>query len=150
MRLEVSFDSGMATLFKETRNLKWLGFDISFDLTLLARKVKDVYPVAVSLTEIIRTYTEMEGRLVDEVCNPLQFFVASQFFLFLSHLSLFQVRPLISSHKRDVQYHISKGFEIEWRQSAKLNPFMKNMTDTVTNYKNKVCFNGFKPYINIK
>ena len=90
MRLEVSFDNGMATLFKETRNLKWLGFDISFDLTLLARKVKDVYPVAVSLTEIIRTYTEMEGRLVDEVFFFFFFFsFFFFFFLFFSFLFLF-------------------------------------------------------------
>ena len=89
MRLEVSFDGGMATLFKETRNLKWLGFDISFDLTLLARKVKDVYPIAVSLTEIIRTYSEMEARLVDEVFSFSFLFFSFLFFSFLFFSFLF-------------------------------------------------------------
>lgn len=35
--LEVNFDSQLITLFKEVRNLQWLGFRVPFAITLLSR-----------------------------------------------------------------------------------------------------------------
>ena len=114
LQLRVNFDESMATLFKEVRNLQWLGFSIPWDVARLAQKVKRVYPFAVSLSEIIRTYSQLEDHVKEDV------------------------RLLLSSYKRDVQHNISQGFSVEWQSVVKLEPCVRNLSLSVNTYKEKV------------
>ena len=54
--LSVNFDSQIITLFKEVRNLLWLGFSVPHAIGNTAKDAKKVYPHAVSLMETVRTY----------------------------------------------------------------------------------------------
>ena len=83
--LDINFDSQIITLFKEVRNLQWLGFRVPFSITLLSSSAKQVYPFAVSLKEIIRTYSQTCGKVTPEIA------------------------PLIASYKREVQSNINDG-----------------------------------------
>ena len=56
MVLAVNFDPQIITLFKEVRNLLWLGFQVPHAVGNLAKDAKRVYPHAVSLMETVRTY----------------------------------------------------------------------------------------------
>lgn len=62
-QLAVNFDPQIITLFKEVRNLLWLGFQVPHSITNMAKDAKRVYPHAVSLMETVRTY----GQTLDLV-----------------------------------------------------------------------------------
>ena len=62
-QLAVNFDPQIVTLFKELRNLLWLNFQVPHAITKMAKVAKRVYPHAVSLMEMVRTY----GQLLDLV-----------------------------------------------------------------------------------
>lgn len=55
-QLAVNFDPQIITLFKEVRNLLWLGFQVPHAINNMAKDAKRVYPHAVSLMETVRTY----------------------------------------------------------------------------------------------
>lgn len=63
LQLAVNFDPQIITLFKEIRNLLWLGFSVPHAVTNMAKDAKRVYPHAVSLMETVRTY----GQTLDLV-----------------------------------------------------------------------------------
>lgn len=63
LQLAVNFDPQVITLFKEVRNLLWLGFSVPHAVTNMAKDAKRVYPHAVSLMETVRTY----GQTLDLV-----------------------------------------------------------------------------------
>lgn len=54
LALDINFDPHIITLFKEVRNLQWLGFRVPLNISLVASGAKQVYPFAVSLRETIR------------------------------------------------------------------------------------------------
>lgn len=62
-QLAVNFDPQVITLFKEVRNLLWLGFQVQHTISNMAKDAKRVYPHAVSLMETVRTY----GQTLDLV-----------------------------------------------------------------------------------
>lgn len=62
-QLAVNFDPQIITLFKEVRNLLWLGFQVPHTTSNMAKDAKRVYPHAVSLMETVRTY----GQTLDLV-----------------------------------------------------------------------------------
>ena len=64
-QLAVNFDPQVITLFKEVRNLLWLGFQVQHTIANMAKDAKRVYPHAVSLMETVRTY----GQTLDLVEN---------------------------------------------------------------------------------
>lgn len=57
-QLSVNFNGHVINLFKEVRNLHWLGYNPPRPIMELARSAKRVYPHAVSLMETVRTYTQ--------------------------------------------------------------------------------------------
>jgi dynein heavy chain 1 len=101
-------------LFKEVRNLQWLGFRVPFSITLLSSSAKQVYPFAVSLKEIIRTYTQTSGKITQEI------------------------GPLIASYKKDVQTNLNDGFRLKWESLAKLDPYVRKLSDSVVLLRDKV------------
>jgi dynein heavy chain 1 len=112
--LDINFDSQIITLFKEVRNLQWLGFRVPFSITLLSSSAKQVYPFAVSLKEVIRTYTQTCGKVTTEIS------------------------PLIASYKREVQSNINDGFRLKWESLSKLDGYVKKLSDSVINLRDKV------------
>jgi dynein heavy chain 1 len=86
--LDINFDSQIITLFKEVRNLQWLGFRVPFTITLLSSGAKQVYPFAVSLKDTIKTYTQTLAKVTPDIAL------------------------LIASYKRDVQNLLNEGESI--------------------------------------
>jgi len=54
--LAINFDPQIITLFKEVRNLLWLGFSVPHAIGNIAKDAKRVYPYAVSLVSSIFPY----------------------------------------------------------------------------------------------
>lgn len=50
--LAINFDPQIITLFKEVRNLLWLGFSVPHAISNIAKDAKRVYPHAVSLVSV--------------------------------------------------------------------------------------------------
>jgi dynein heavy chain 1 len=72
LRLKVNFLPDIITLSKEVRNLKCLGFRVPLAIVNKAHQANQLYPFAISLIEIMRTYV----RTCDKVCmNIIAFLV---------------------------------------------------------------------------
>jgi dynein heavy chain 1 len=87
LQLAVNFDPQVITLFKEVRNLLWLGFSVPHAVTNMAKDAKRVYPHAVSLMETVRTY----GQTLDLVERNRG------------------IEWLVAEYRNDAQRMISKG-----------------------------------------
>ncbi|GAA5960288.1 hypothetical protein JCM21900_000936 [Sporobolomyces salmonicolor] len=92
LQLAVNFDPQIITLFKEVRNLLWLGFQVPHTISNIAKDAKRVYPYAVSLMETVRTYSQTVAKLND---NP-------------------EIAPLIAASYKKAQEQISKGMSYRW------------------------------------
>jgi dynein heavy chain 1 len=86
-QLQVNFDPQIITLFKEVRNLLWLGFQVPHTISNIAKDAKRVYPYAVSLMETVRTYAQTVAKVQE---NP-------------------EIAPLIASAHKKAQEQIAKG-----------------------------------------
>ncbi|KAJ7644409.1 dynein heavy chain [Roridomyces roridus] len=91
-QLAVNFDPQIITLFKEVRNMLWLGFQVPHAITNMAKDAKRVYPHAVSLMETVRTYGQTLD-LVDENKG---------------------IEWLVAEYRNDSQRMIAKGMNIKW------------------------------------
>jgi ABC-type ATPase with predicted acetyltransferase domain len=63
-QLVVNFDREVITLFKETRNLQWLGFRVPINIQYFASDGQALYPYSVSLQEAVTTYTQTLKKVV--------------------------------------------------------------------------------------
>lgn len=87
LQISVNFDPQIITLFKEVRNLLWLGFQVPHTISNTAKDAKRVYPHAVSLTETIRTFSQTVLKVQQ---NP-------------------GIAPLIAEYRNNAQQQITKG-----------------------------------------
>ncbi|GAA6059654.1 hypothetical protein JCM10212_004157 [Sporobolomyces blumeae] len=92
LQLAVNFDPQIITLFKEVRNLLWLGYQVPHTISNIAKDAKRVYPYAVSLMETVRTYSQTVAKLD---ANP-------------------DIAPLIASSYKKAQEQIAKGMTFRW------------------------------------
>ncbi|KAI9891081.1 MAG: Dynein heavy chain, cytoplasmic [Vezdaea aestivalis] len=92
LELVVNFDSQIIALFKEVRNMIWLGFVIPHALTNISKDAKRVYPYAVSMMESVRTFAQTT-RLISEMT---------------------EISSLLSGYQNDVQTQIAKGVPLKW------------------------------------
>ncbi|GAA5826137.1 hypothetical protein JCM11251_007177 [Rhodosporidiobolus azoricus] len=92
LQLSVNFDAQIISLFKEVRNLLWLGYQVPHTISNIAKDAKRVYPYAVSLMETIRTYSQTVAKLQD---NP-------------------EIAPLIAATYKKAQEQIAKGMHYRW------------------------------------
>ncbi|KAI9295785.1 dynein heavy chain [Neoconidiobolus thromboides FSU 785] len=90
--LAINFDNQIITLFKECRNLLWLGFKVPYTIRNLASDVKRIYPFAISLIESVRTYTQVVDK-------------------YESHP---EVSMLVASYYKEVQDLITQGIALRW------------------------------------
>lgn len=112
--LDINFDQHIIMLFKEVRNLQWLGFRVPLQISLTASGAKHVYPFAVSLRETIRTYTQTCSKVTPETA------------------------ALVAQYKSTVQGNINEGFRLKWENLAKLDPYVKKLAASVNTFKDKV------------
>ncbi|GAA6030036.1 hypothetical protein JCM8097_009225 [Rhodosporidiobolus ruineniae] len=92
LQLAVNFDPQIITLFKEVRNLLWLGFQVPHTISNIAKDAKRVYPYAVSLMETVRTYSQTVAKMQD---HP-------------------DIAPLIAASYKKAQEQIAKGMNYRW------------------------------------
>ncbi|BGP05267.1 dynein heavy chain [Rhodotorula toruloides] len=92
LQLTVNFDPQIITLFKEVRNLLWLGFQVPHTISNVAKDAKRVYPYAVSLMETVRTYSQTIAKLE---ANP-------------------DIAPLVATSHKKAQEQIAKGMSYRW------------------------------------
>ncbi|KAI8321400.1 dynein heavy chain [Martensiomyces pterosporus] len=92
-QLNISFDAQLITLFKEVRELLWLGFQVPHTLVNMARDGKRVYPFAVSLMETTKIYRQTTHRLQQ---HP-------------------GIISLAAGYRRDVMLCIKKGMGLKWQ-----------------------------------
>ncbi|GAA5979126.1 hypothetical protein JCM10908_002813 [Rhodotorula pacifica] len=92
LQLVVNFDAQIISLFKEVRNLLWLGYQVPHAISNVAKDAKRVYPYAVSLMETVRTYSQTVAKLE---ANP-------------------EIAPLVATVHKRAQDQIVKGFAFRW------------------------------------
>jgi dynein heavy chain 1 len=92
LELAVNFDPQVIALFKETRNLLWLNFNVPHSTSNVSKEAKRVYPFAVSLMESVRTYAQTERQIYD----------------------MSEVAVLLSGHRNEVHELIAKGMPLRW------------------------------------
>ena len=120
LRLRVSFDPEIITLFKEVRNLQWLsqehtGFRVPYTLKIVSDEAKEKYPQAMALQATLRTYMQSVAKIDVHVA------------------------PLLAEHKRAVQNQIYKAFQnqVKW-ESESLDTFVKELSERVYVIQDKV------------
>ncbi|KAH9964086.1 dynein heavy chain, N-terminal region 1-domain-containing protein [Lactifluus volemus] len=91
-QLAVNFDPQIITLFKDVRNLLWLGFQVPHAITNMAKDAKRVYPHAVSLMETVRTY----GQTLDLVEHNKG------------------IEWLVAEYRNEAQRMVTRGMNIGW------------------------------------
>ncbi|GBG31493.1 Dynein heavy chain, cytoplasmic [Hondaea fermentalgiana] len=69
--LSVNFDPEIVELFKEVRNLQWLGFRIPYTLKVIADEAKEKYPFAMSLQASLDAYKLTVAQMDDELAALL-------------------------------------------------------------------------------
>ncbi|KAK5078141.1 dynein heavy chain [Lithohypha guttulata] len=92
LELHINFDDQVVALFKEVRNLIWLGFNIPHMVSTVARDAQRIYPFALSLMESVKTYVSVMGSLQD-VPNTSQ---------------------LMSNYVKDAHTLFSTGMSLRW------------------------------------
>jgi dynein heavy chain 1, cytosolic len=92
LELVVNFDSQVIALFKETRNLWWLKYQVPHAINNIAKEAKRVYPYAVSLMESVRTLAQTNRTIA----------------------AMSEVSMLLSGYKNEVQSLIAKGVPLRW------------------------------------
>lgn len=112
--VDINFDENIITLFKEVRNLQWLGYRLPFSITMHASSAKRVYPFAVSLRESLRTYSQTCRRITESSAL------------------------LVAADKVQVQQKLNEGFKLKWESLAKLDPFVTSLAEMVARFREKV------------
>ncbi|KAF9922924.1 hypothetical protein FBU30_006961 [Linnemannia zychae] len=96
LQLGVNFDAQIITLFKEVRNLLWLKYQVPHQVNIIAKDAKRVYPIAVSLMETIRTYSQMVNKVQRHG----------------------EIATLVAGYRNDAQKMVSKGVNLRWEHFA--------------------------------
>lgn len=65
LEIHVNFDDQVVALFKEVRNLTWLGFGVPHMVSTIARNAQRIYPYALSLMESVKTYVSTVRAIQD-------------------------------------------------------------------------------------
>ncbi|KAK3828336.1 MAG: dynein heavy chain [Benniella sp.] len=96
LQLGVNFDAQVITLFKEVRNLLWLKYQVPANINMIAKDAKRVYPIAVSLMETIRTYSQMVHKVQRHG----------------------EIATLVAGYRNDAQKMVAKGIGLRWEHFA--------------------------------
>jgi dynein heavy chain 1 len=108
--LGVAFDERLSVLFREVRNLGWLGFRVPFAITLLSSSVRQVYPHVVALRHQIRLYSACVARAE---AAP-------------------QVRLLVAAAHRGCQTVLAGAMRLRWTALSKLPGLVTSLSAAVS------------------
>lgn len=92
LELIVNFDPQVIALFKETRNMMWLNYQVPHSINNVSKEAKRVYPYAVSLMESVRTYAQITRQIA----------------------GMADVSILLSGYQNDVHGLIARGMPLRW------------------------------------
>lgn len=104
LQLDINFDPQIMTLFKEVRNLQWLGYRAPFHATMVSTGGRQIYPFAITIREILRTYQQTTSKIIPEVAL------------------------LVAAHKKEVQLCLSEGFKLKWESLSKLGNYVSRLS----------------------
>jgi dynein heavy chain 1 len=102
--LDINFDPQIMTLFKEVRNLQWLGYRAPFHATMVSTGGRQIYPFAITIREILRTYQQTTAKIIPEV------------------------GLLLAAHKKEVQLCLTEGFKLKWESLSKLGTYVSRLS----------------------
>lgn len=92
LELGVNFDGQVITLFKEVRNLLWLGFNVPHAINNVSKEARRVYPYAVSLFEGVRLFIQTIQVIA----------------------SIPEIAMLLNGYRDEVQHLVMKGMPLKW------------------------------------
>ena len=102
--LGVNFHTDSIMIFKDIRNLLWMGISVPATLQNIAKDSKRVYPFAVAIDETLRIYKKTLGRLDDAEASLSQ----------SADFKKVTPRILMAEFHSAVQNYLSKGVHMTW------------------------------------
>ncbi|KAI7931816.1 dynein heavy chain [Pyricularia oryzae] len=123
--LAVNFDPQVIVLFKETRNLIWLGFSVPHHVVHWAKEAKRVYPYAVSLMESVRTL----GQTIRQITE------------------MPEVSMLLNGLRNDVYALINKGLPLKWATFASSHELFFNTPSLPNGAPDRVVAKTESPHV---
>ena len=104
--LTINFDGQVITLFKEVRNLRWMGFQIGHMISQVSKDAKRVYPYAVTLMETSRIFAQTSREIED----------------------MQDVSILLNNYRNEALSLVSKGVPLKWESFVNVfETFGKNV-----------------------
>ncbi|KAL8271990.1 hypothetical protein Esti_004114 [Eimeria stiedai] len=134
LELLVNFDQDILALFKEVRLLSTLQFRIPYSVKVMADEAKVLYPFAVTLQEVLRTYVESCARVGDSVQAAGGTASVSE-----SGGDEAVVALLVASYQRDAQTQLAEGMTLRW-DSDRLETYVKRLAEIVFIFEAKAEF----------
>eukprot|EP01105_Mastigella_eilhardi_P022506 TRINITY_DN553_c0_g1_i1.p1 TRINITY_DN553_c0_g1~~TRINITY_DN553_c0_g1_i1.p1 ORF type:complete len:4613 (+),score=1400.71 TRINITY_DN553_c0_g1_i1:1522-13839(+) len=113
LMLQIDFDEALISLFKEVRNLQWLGFQIHFQIRLTAIMSKQIYPLAISLKDSFNMYFQMSAKIPSDV------------------------EQLLSAERAQIQSLLTEGANYAWKH-GQIGAFVGRLTASVGSFSHKV------------
>ena len=108
----VAFDDRLIVLFKEVRNLEWLGYTkFPMAIRLMSSSVKQIYPDVVALRQIVKTYNACVAETSEEV------------------------RLVVQGLHRNCQSILSTGMKLKWSSLSRLQAFVASLSTAVSAFK---------------
>lgn len=113
LHLDINFDPQIMTLFKEVRNLQWLGYRAPFHATMVSTGGRQIYPFAITIREILRTYQQTASKITPEVAL------------------------LLAAYKKEVQLCLTEGFKLKWESLSKLGNYVSRLSASAATLSEK-------------
>ena len=115
LQLRVNFDEHIFDLFKEIRLLGNMGeYTANAYISNKARDIKNIYPVAISLQDSIRTF--------NQTCSKIDT----------------RIVKLVAKSKREIQEIISQNLSHNWGTTMKVDRFSKELCERVVSFEENV------------
>ncbi|CAG8759205.1 12469_t:CDS:2, partial [Dentiscutata erythropus] len=134
LQLGVNFDPQIITIFREVRNLLWLGHHVPHNISTSAKVAKRVYPFVISLIETVKKYAQTVRKIQK---HP-------------------DIIMLVANYRNGIQAMITKSITFEWEYfvySYDDSPenqhvtFVREFANTVLEFQDKITH--LKSYSNI-
>jgi dynein heavy chain 1 len=124
LALDIHFADHLITLFKEVRNLTWLGFRVPYSIVQPAERAKVVYPLAVSLRETLRAYDSANARLAAEPAADAAHMLVAAHKLATQTLI---AEVCVRARARVMCGVCTQGFKLRWSTLPKVNTYVPRL-----------------------
>lgn len=123
-----------ALLWAQVRLLATLQFRIPYSVKVMADEAKVLYPFAITLKEVLRTYVECCARVGDTVPAAGSAAVTNE-----TGGDEAVVALLVASYQRDTQEKLAEGMSLRW-DSDRLETYVKRLAEIVFIFEAKTEF----------